>query len=152
MPIDLKPMKVTDFATGCKYFFEHLEGKNERDWDWHCWRRLYGQGPCRCHAAVAALFNTELRPRLEMICATTDESAQKYRKAYGLNRAKDWQTLVHDEKVEAMVIASPQETHADIARLPLRSANPFSVKNPSAKTWKMAQKWLLPRKKVAWSI
>ena len=57
-------------------------------------------------AAVGAVFNTQLRPRLEMICATTAASAEFYRAAYGFARATpDWQVLVADPKVQAVVIA-----------------------------------------------
>ena len=67
-------------------------------------------------SAVGAVFNTKLRPRLEMIAASTPESAEKYRSAYGFARAThNWKELVRDSRVEAIVIASPQDTHHDIA-------------------------------------
>ena len=63
-------------------------------------------------AAVGAVFATELRPRLEMIAATSDASAERYRAHYGFARGTaDWRSLVTDPRVEAVVIASPQETH-----------------------------------------
>jgi len=66
--------------------------------------------------AVGAVFDTALRPRLEMICASTDDSASRYEKAYGFQRStSDWKTLVADERVEAVIIASPPETHRQIA-------------------------------------
>ena len=67
-------------------------------------------------SAVGAVFETALRPRLEMVCATSAASAERYRAAYGFARATDdWTALVNDPKVEAIVIASPQETHRAIA-------------------------------------
>ena len=76
-------------------------------------------------SAVAAVFNTPLRPRLEMVCATSDDSAERYRSAYGFARAtSDWRELVADPRVEAIVIASPQETHRVIAEMA------FSLKKP----------------------
>ena len=67
-------------------------------------------------AAVGAVFNTGLRPRLEMICASSAASAQTYRAAYGFARATDdWRVLVGDTRVGAIIIASPQQTHRDIA-------------------------------------
>ena len=63
-------------------------------------------------SAVAAVFNTALRPRLEMICANSEQSAERYRAQYGFVRATDdWRALVADPKVEALVIATPQGTH-----------------------------------------
>ena len=67
-------------------------------------------------ASVRAVFNTALRPRLEMICATTDTSAEKYRAAYGFARATaDRRVLVAELRVQAVVIAAPQDIHRAIA-------------------------------------
>ncbi|HDZ72773.1 MAG TPA: gfo/Idh/MocA family oxidoreductase, partial [Aurantimonas coralicida] len=61
--------------------------------------------------AVGAVFQTALRPRLEMVCAMSPGSAERYRAAFGFARCtSDWRELVADPAVEAVVIASPQET------------------------------------------
>ena len=57
-------------------------------------------------SAVGPLFETALRPRLEVIAATTPASAARYAAAYGFARATDdWRDLVADPKVQAVVIA-----------------------------------------------
>ena len=67
-------------------------------------------------SAVAAVFNTALRPRLETICTTTEAGAAAKAQQFGFARSTaDWRVLVNDPKVEAVVIASPQETHCEIA-------------------------------------
>jgi len=67
-------------------------------------------------AAVGAVFDTALRPRLELIAASTPATAERYRAAYGFSRAAaSWQELVADPRVEAVVIAAPQTTHRAIA-------------------------------------
>jgi predicted dehydrogenase len=82
-------------------------------------------------AAVGAVFDTELRPRLEMIGATTEASAERYRAAYGFRRATgDWRVLVADPKVEAVVIASPQETHREIASAAFALGKPVLCEKP----------------------
>jgi predicted dehydrogenase len=82
-------------------------------------------------AAVGAVFNTALRPRLEMICATTPETAESYRAAYGFARATaDWQVLVADPKVQAIVIASPQQTHRAIAEAAFALGKPVFCEKP----------------------
>ena len=59
-------------------------------------------------SSVGAVFDTYLRPRLQMICARTNTTAEKYRKAYGFKTAtSDWNVLVKDPAVEAIVIATP---------------------------------------------
>ncbi|CUK02145.1 putative oxidoreductase YvaA [Ruegeria denitrificans] len=82
-------------------------------------------------SAVGAVFNTALRPRLEMICASSPESAERYRAAYGFKRAtEDWQMLVNDPAVEAVVIASPQETHRQIAEAAFALGKPVLCEKP----------------------
>jgi predicted dehydrogenase len=81
--------------------------------------------------AVGAVFNTALRPRLEMVCATTVDSAESYRKAYGFARATaDWRVLVRDPKVEAIIIASPQDTHRAAAEAAFALGKPVFCEKP----------------------
>jgi len=82
-------------------------------------------------AAVGAVFDTALRPRLEMICATTEASAERYRAAYGFRRATDdWRVLVADPRIEAVVIAAPQETHRAIAEAAFARGLPVLCEKP----------------------
>ena len=82
-------------------------------------------------SAVGAVFNTGLRPQLEMVCANSPASAERYRKAYGFARATDqWQVLVNDPAVEAIIIASPQETHREIALAAFALNKPVFCEKP----------------------
>lgn len=82
-------------------------------------------------AAVGAVFDTALRPRLEMIAATSPASAERYRRAYGFARAThDWRALVADPAVEAVVIASPQETHRAIVDAAAALGKPVFCEKP----------------------
>jgi predicted dehydrogenase len=82
-------------------------------------------------SAVGAVFNTGLRPKLEMVCANSDASAERYRVAFGFARATaDWRVLVNDPKVEAIVIASPQETHREIALAAFALNKPVFCEKP----------------------
>lgn len=82
-------------------------------------------------SAVGAVFDTPLRPRLEVIAATSPASAERYRRAYGFARAaRDWQDLVADPKVEAVVIASPQVTHREIAEAAFAAGKPVFCEKP----------------------
>ncbi len=66
--------------------------------------------------AVGAVFDTALRPSLEMICTTSEDGAANKARQFGFKRStSDWRVLVNDPAVQAIVIASPQETHHDIA-------------------------------------
>lgn len=82
-------------------------------------------------SAVAAVFDTALRPRLEVIAATNPTSAESYRRAYGFARATaDWRDLVADPKVQAVVIASPQSTHRAIAEAAFAAGKPVLCEKP----------------------
>ena len=82
-------------------------------------------------SSVGAVFNTALRPQLEMICASSKESAERYRAAYGFNRATDnWRELVNDPKIGAIVVASPQDTHLEIVLAALELGKPVMCEKP----------------------
>ncbi|THD82129.1 Gfo/Idh/MocA family oxidoreductase [Aliigemmobacter aestuarii] len=82
-------------------------------------------------SAVGAVFDTALRPRLEMIAASSADSAETYRRAYGFARAaRDWRDLVADPRVEAVVIASPQATHRAIAEAAFAAGKPVFCEKP----------------------
>lgn len=86
-------------------------------------------------SSVGAVFNTALRPRLEMVCATSRASAERYRAAYGFARGTDdWRELVNDPKVEAIVIASPQSTHRAIAEAAFALGKPVMCEKPLGAT------------------
>ena len=82
-------------------------------------------------SSVGAIFDTALKPRLEMVCATTPQSAERYRAAYGFARGTDdWRVLVNDPAVEAVVIATPQETHREIAEAAFKLGKPVFCEKP----------------------
>jgi predicted dehydrogenase len=82
-------------------------------------------------SAVGAVFDTPLRPRLEVIAATSPETAERYAKAYGFARATvDWRDLVADPAVQAVVIASPQSTHRAIAEAAFAAGKPVFCEKP----------------------
>ncbi|MEM6491108.1 MAG: Gfo/Idh/MocA family oxidoreductase, partial [Pseudomonadota bacterium] len=82
-------------------------------------------------AAVGAVFNTALRPRLEMVAASTAENAERYRRAFGFRRATgDWRALVEDPKVEAVLISTPPDTHRAIAEAAFALGKPVFCEKP----------------------
>ena len=90
-----------------------------------------GKAHAVAYAAVGAVFETRLRPRLEMVCATSAESAERYRRAFGFARATaDWRALVEDPRVEAVVIASPQSTHRAISEAAFALGKPVFCEKP----------------------
>ena len=83
--------------------------------------------------SVGAVFNTRLRPVCEMICTTTQAGASIKAKELGFKRSTgDWQTLVRDDKVEAIIIATPEDTHLEITRLACSLGKPVFCEKPLA--------------------
>jgi predicted dehydrogenase len=81
--------------------------------------------------AVATVFDTPLRPVCEVIATTTAEGAAGKARALGFNRSTgDWRDLVADPKVSAIVIASPQGTHREIALAALAAGKPVFCEKP----------------------
>lgn len=72
------------------------------------------------HAAalgnVSIIFQTALTPFSEMIC-TTDRSgaAKKAQDFKFFDFTNDWREIVDHPRIQAVIIASPQETHKEIA-------------------------------------
>ena len=90
-----------------------------------------GKAHSVAYASVGAVFNTKLRPRLEMICASNPASAEGYRKAYGFNRStSQWLELVNDDRVDGVVIACPQEMHREIALAAFEAGKPVFCEKP----------------------
>jgi len=66
-----------------------------------------------------------------MVCGSSPKTSKKYCEAYGFNRAANtWEELVKDEKVEAVIIASPQTTHLKIALMAMSLGKPVFCEKP----------------------
>ena len=90
-----------------------------------------GKAHSVAHAAVGAVFGTQLRPRLEMIAASSPASAARHAKALGFARAAESaMALVQAPGVEAVVIASPQETHRELAEAAFALGKPVFCEKP----------------------
>ena len=90
-----------------------------------------GKAHAVAHSAVGAVFNTRLRPRLEMVAASSKASAERYAVEFGFRRAtENWESLVRDPAVEAVVIASPQTTHRAAAELAFSLGKPVFCEKP----------------------
>lgn len=90
-----------------------------------------GKAHSAAFAAVGTIFETRLKPHLAAICGASPASGARYAEAYGFGRgAANWQDLVEDPSVEAVVIAAPQAVHRDIAEAALSLGKPVLCEKP----------------------
>lgn len=122
----------TAFATGCNRINAREGGQFVPDIGIGIVGGGYmGKAHAVAMAAVGAVFDTPLRPRLEMVAAGSPASAERYRQAFGFARAAPhWEALVADPRVEAVVIASPQHTHRAIAEAAFALGKPVFCEKP----------------------
>ena len=81
--------------------------------------------------SVGTVFNTRLRPVCEMICSTTAEGAARKAVEYEFKTSTDrWQDLIENPRVEAILIASPQTTHRQIALAAIAAGKPVFCEKP----------------------
>jgi len=81
--------------------------------------------------AAGAVFDTALRPSLEMVCTTTVDGAARKARELGFAAATaDWRELATHPAVEAVVIASPQNTHLEIATAAFELGKPVFCEKP----------------------
>lgn len=90
--------------------------------------------------AVGSVFNTALRPRCEMIATSTQERAERAASELGFARATgNWRELIADAAVEAVVIASPQNTHREMAEAAFAAGKPVFCEKPLAESTEDAE-------------
>lgn len=81
--------------------------------------------------SVGAVFDTKLRPVLEMVCTSTPQGAAAKARELGFKRSThDWRVLVADPAVQAVVIASPQALHRAIAEAAFALGKPVFCEKP----------------------
>src|SRR4051812_29915105 len=65
---------------------------------------------------VNQFFDLEYRPVLQAVCARNPEEVQTFAEQWGYESAEtDWRTLVARPDIDLIDIASPNDTHAEIA-------------------------------------
>jgi predicted dehydrogenase len=65
---------------------------------------------------VRNFFDTGYEPVLKRICARNGEKAKAFQDRWGFESAEtDWRNLIDDREVDLIDIASPNDTHAEIA-------------------------------------
>ncbi len=75
-----------------------------------------GRTHSNAFSRVTNFFDVPLRPVLKTICARNGERAEAFAGQWGYERAEtDWRRLVEAPDIDLIDIASPNDTHAEIA-------------------------------------
>lgn len=81
--------------------------------------------------SAGAVFERSVHADCEMICTTTEAGAKAKASSLGFNSyTSDWRILIDNPSVDAVVIASPQETHREIAEYALKAGKPVLCEKP----------------------
>ena len=75
-----------------------------------------GRTHSNAFAQVPHFFDLEYRPVLKTICARSADKAQAFAEQWGYESSvTDWRKLVDDKSIDLIDIASPNDTHMEIA-------------------------------------
>ncbi len=97
----------------------------------------------KCHMMawrqVAATFGLA-QPRLEILCATSDEKSDQYAQQWGFARGTaDWETAVQDPAVDVVSVTTPNGLHLAMAKAALKAGKHVWMEKPMAGTLEDAQ-------------
>lgn len=90
---------------------------------------------------VNQFFDVEYRPVLKAICARNREKAEAFAAQWGYESAEtDWRALVDRKDIDAIDIASPNDTHAAIAIAAAEAGKMVLCEKPLGRTAAEAEK------------
>src|ERR671924_504405 len=80
-------------------------------------------------------FDLPYEPVLKAICARNPDRAQKFASTWGYESVEnDWRRLVDRKDIDLIDIASPNDTHAEIAVAAARAGKMVTCEKPLART------------------
>lgn len=91
----------------------------------------------KCHAlafnAVAPTFETTLRPRLVAIADLSADTAQRFARSFGFERATtQWRDLVNDPEIGLVAITTPNAAHKEMALAAIAAGKHVYCEKPLA--------------------
>src|SRR3954451_17060037 len=83
---------------------------------------------------VNQFFDLEYRPVLQVVCARNPEEVQTFAEQWGYESTEtDWQALVARDDIDLIDIASPNDTHAEIATAAAAAGQMVTTEKPLAR-------------------
>src|SRR5215831_13154172 len=85
-------------------------------------------------------FDLAYQPVLKMVCARNEARAKEFATKWGYeNIVTDWRKLVESPDIDLIDIASPNDTHAEIAIAAAKAGKAVMCEKPLARSGKEAE-------------
>ncbi len=94
-----------------------------------------GRTHSNAFARVASFFDVPIRPILKKVCARSKDRAETFAANWGYQGFEtDWRKLVESPDIDAIDIASPNDTHAEIAQAAAAAGKIVLCEKPLGRT------------------
>ena len=100
-----------------------------------------GRAHSNAYKRVADFFDVDYRPVLDTICARDRTSAESFARQWGFASVEtDWRAVVEGSGVDVIDIASPNDTHAEIAIAAAQAGKMVVCEKPLARSLAEAER------------
>jgi len=114
-----------------------VEQKRAKYWTRRLW--FHGAHAFECVPPGPSLFNLPYRPVLKAVCARNADRVKSFAENWGYQSVEtDWRELVARNDIDLIDIASPNNTHAEIAVAAARAGKMVLCEKPLGRTAKEA--------------
>jgi predicted dehydrogenase len=102
-----------------------------------------GKAHSNAYRQVSAFFSPRLTPRMKVLCGRTPAKVRAAAKTYGWEEAAtDWEEVVNRKDIDLVDIATPGDSHAEIAIAAARAGKAVFCEKPLGNTVPEAERML----------
>src|SRR5208283_353513 len=99
-----------------------------------------GRAHSNAYLSVGQFFDIKYQPVLKAVAARDPEKVQKFAHKWGYeSHYTDWRRLIADPEIDIIDIASPNDTHSEIAVTAAQAGKTILCEKPLARNLKEAQ-------------
>ncbi len=102
-----------------------------------------GKAHSNAYRQVARFFSPRLTPRMKVLCGRTPSKVRAAAREYGWDEtATDWEEVVNRKEIDLVDVATPGDSHAEIAIAAARAGKAVICEKPLANTVAEAERML----------